>query len=191
MKTLLIVVAVTLASSVAVADDKTRISVDTDPSTFLFSGYSFWAMAKPAHTDHLRVGVGGFGLDFPSFIVPTLNRSGEDGWDLSVRAVMGFAGYQFGNRRGFYVGAYSGYLESRHRRDDTMGVADRHNITLLPTAGYQWFPFSTGALKGAYLQPWIGATIWIPVGGTTKLGTHEFKDPHVIPLAAFHIGYEF
>jgi hypothetical protein len=168
-----------------------RVSLDTDPSTFAFSGFSGWAMAKPAGTHHLRVGVGGFGLDFPSFLVPTLNRAGGDGWNLSVRAVMGFAGYQLGDRKGFYVGAYTGYLESRHTRGDVMGTADRHNVTVLPCAGYQWFPFASGALKGAYVQPWVGATIWIPVGGTTTLGGHTFKDPYVIPLAAAHLGYEF
>jgi hypothetical protein len=40
-----------------------RLSLDSDPSTFLFSGFSGWAMAKPAGTTHLRGGIGGFGLD--------------------------------------------------------------------------------------------------------------------------------
>jgi hypothetical protein len=168
-----------------------RISIDSDPSTFVFGGFSGWAMAKLPGVHHVRVGAGGFGLDFPSLLVPHLNRTGEDGWGLSVRAVMGFAGYQAGDRKGFYVGAYTGYLESRHTRSDTMGTADRHNITILPCVGYQWFPFGSGALKGAYLQPWAGATIWIPVGGTTTLGGHTFKDPYVIPIAAAHVGYEF
>jgi hypothetical protein len=168
-----------------------RLSLDTDPSTFALGGFSGWVMAKPAATSHVRVGIGGFGLDFPSFLVPHLNRTGEDGWDLSVRAGMGFFGYMFGDRKGLYLGAYAGYLESRHTRMDTPGEADKHNLTVLPCVGYQWFPFDKGALHGAYLQPWAGATIWIPVGGTTTLGTHTFKDPYLIPIAAFHLGYEF
>ena len=48
-------------------------------STFALSGFSGWAMAKPANTHHLRIGAGGFGIDFPSFLVPHLNRTGEDG----------------------------------------------------------------------------------------------------------------
>ena len=193
LRLLIALVSITTATpALALADDAPwRVSVDTDPSTFAFSGFSGWAMAKPAGTQHVRVGVGGFGLEFPSFLVPHLNRSSEDGWALEVRAVMGFAGYMFGDRKGFYVGAYAGYLNSRHRRDDMPGVADQHNVTILPTAGYQWFPFSRGALRGAYVQPWVGATIWIPAGGTSTLGTHTFKDPHVIPLAALHLGYEF
>jgi hypothetical protein len=168
-----------------------RVSLDTDPTTFLFDGFSGWAMAKPPGLHHLRVGLGGFGLAFPSFLVLRLNRSGEDGWALRVRAVMGFVGYQAGDRKGFYLGAYAGYLESRHTRSDVMGTADRHNVTVLPCVGYQWFPFSAGVLQGAYLQPWAGATIWIPVGGTAALGAHTFKDPYVIPIAAAHVGYEF
>lgn len=168
-----------------------RVSVDSDPSTFLFGGFSGWVMAKLPGVHHVRIGAGGFGLDFPSVLVPHLNRTGEDGWNLSVRAAMGFVGYQAGDRKGFYVGTYTGYLESRHSRSDMMGTADSHNITVLPCVGYQWFPFDSGALKGAYLQPWAGATIWIPVGGTTTLGTHTFKDPYVIPIAAAHVGYEF
>ena len=198
MRTLLITFSL-LASSSAFAEEPAKpadistwkISIDTDPSTFAFSGFSGWVMAKPAHTRHLRIGVGGFGLEFPSFLTPHLNGTGEDGWTLDVRAVMGFGGYMFGDRGGLYIGAYSGYLQSRHSRDDMLGVATKDNITVLPTIGYQWFPFHDGALKGAYLQPWAGATVWIPVGGTTTLGTQTFKDPHVIPLAAFHLGYEF
>jgi hypothetical protein len=204
-KTALVTVLVVVAATPALADEPPRaeptakpsapwkLSIDSDPSTFALGGYSLWAMAKPARTHHLRVGVGAFAIDFPSFLVPYLNRSGETGWSLDVRAVMGFAGYFFGDRKGLYLGAYSGYLQSRHRRDDMPGVASRDNLTVLPTIGYQWFPFATAtsALRGAYLQPWAGATFWIPVGGTTTLGTHTFKDPYVVPIAAVHLGYEF
>jgi hypothetical protein len=150
-------------------------------------------MAKPAAARHLRVGVGGFGLDFPSFLVPHLDRTGEDGWDLNVRAAMVFVGYFFNEERtGLYVGSYAGYLESQHTRSDTMGEANEHNLTALPTIGYQWFPFAPASqLHGFYLQPWAGATFWLPVGGTTTLGAHTFKDPHLIPIAAVHVGYEF
>jgi len=168
-----------------------RVSIDTDPTTFPLGGFSGWVMTKPEGLHHLRFGAGGVAFDFPSFLVPHLNRSGEDGWALSFRAVMGFVGYQFGDRRGLYIGTYTGYLQSRHTRDDTMGTANRDNITVLPCIGYQWFPFDSGALRGAYLQPWAGATIWFPVGGTETLGSHTFKDPYVIPIAAAHLGYEF
>ena len=189
----LLVLAVAVLTTTAARAEPTpwRISVDTDPTTFAFHGYSVWVMAKPAGTRHVRAGVGGFGLDFPSFLVPLLGRGDDDdGWDLSVRAAMGFASYQLGDRKGLYIGAYAGYLQSRHTRDDAMGIADRHNVTVLPTIGYQWFPFRSGALRGAYVQPWAGATIWIPVGGTTTLAGHTFKDPYVIPLVAAHVGYE-
>jgi hypothetical protein len=186
----LLLIALLTVSAPASAEDW-RFSIDTDPTTFAFSGFSGWLMTKPAGVDHFRFGVGGFGLEFPSFLTPHLNRTGEDGWTLNVRAVMGFAGYQFGGRKGLYVGAYSGYLESRHTRSDASGTADRHNVTILPAVGYQWFPFDDGALKSVYVQPWAGATVWIPVGGTTTLGMHTFKDPYVIPLAAAHVGVEF
>lgn len=192
--TKLIALVIVLTAATARADDAPswKVSVDTDPTTFAFDGFSGWVMTKPAHTEHVRFGIGGFGLQFPSFLTPHLNGTGEDGWTLDVRAVMGFAGYMFGDRSGLYVGAYSGYLQSRHRRDDSPGMtASEDNLTVLPTVGYQWFPFHRGALAGAYLQPWAGATIWIPVGGSTTVGTHTFKDPHIIPIAAFHVGYEF
>ena len=169
-----------------------RFSLDSDPTTFAVHGYSAWLMAKPASLHHARFGVGVFGIQFPSFVTPYLDRSDDDdGWTLKARAVMGFAGYQLGDRKGLYIGAYSGYLQSRHTRDDVMGTADRDNVTVLPTIGYQWFPFHAGALRGAYVQPWAGATIWIPVGGTSTLGGREFKDPYVIPLVAAHVGYEW
>ena len=52
-------------------------------------------------------------------------------------------------------------------------------------------PVRRRCAQGAYLQPWAGATSWIPVGGTATLGSHTFKDPYVIPIAAAHVGYEF
>jgi len=173
MRTTLVITAAVLLSTPAFADEATpwQVSIESDPSTFALSGFSGWAMAKPANTHHLRIGAGGFGIDFPSFLVPHLNRTGEDG--------------------GLYIGAYSGYLQARHTRSDMMGTADRDIITVLPTIGYQWFPFHTGALARAYLEPWAGATVWFPVGGTSTLGTHAFKDPFAIPLAEVHFGYEF
>ena len=193
MKLTHLVLVAMFVSSRARAEDLApwRISVESDPSAFAFDGFSAWAMAKPAGTHHLRVGAGGLGIDFPSFLVPHLDRTGETGWGLGIRAVMGFAGYQFGDRRGFYVGAYSGYLQANHTRSDTMGTASRDIITVLPTVGYQWFPFHRGALANAYLEPWAGATVWFPVGGTSTLGGHTFKDPYLIPIGAVHLGYEF
>ena len=182
-----------LKDRTAHADDASRwrLSAESDPSTFALGGFSAWLAAKPAGTHHVRVGAGAFGIDFPSFVVPYLNRSGEDGWDLRVRAAMGFAAYQLGDRRGLYIGAYSGFLQAHHTRTDMPGVADRDVITVLPAIGYQWFPFDRGALAGAYVEPWAGATVWFPVAGSSTVGTHTFKDPYVIPLAAVHVGYEW
>ena len=187
-----LLVLVLLATSARAEPAPWRISLDTDPTTFAVHGYSAWLMAKPAGVHHARVGIGVFGVEFPSFLVPYLDRADDaDGWSLNARAVMAFAGYQLGDRRGLYVGAYSGYLQARHARNDTMGTADRDNLTVLPAIGYQWFPFDAGVLRGAYVQPWAGASIWIPVGGTSRLGSREFKDPYVIPLVAAHVGYEW
>jgi hypothetical protein len=61
---------------------------------------------------------------------------------------------------------------------------------VLACVGYQWFPFN-GTLARAYVQPWAGVIAWLPVGGSSTLGTHEFKDPYAIPIAAAHLGYEF
>ena len=195
MKAMLLfaVLALAITPSLAAAEPIApwRVSIDTDPTTYPLGGFSAWVMAKPAGTHHVRFGAGGFGLDFPSFLVPHLNRTGEDGWSLGVRAVMAFAGYQIGDRRGLYIGTYAGYLQSRHQRAGEMTTADRDNLTVLPCIGYQWFPFATGSLRGAYVQPWLGATIWFPTGGSATVGTHTFKDPYVIPIAAAHLGYEF
>ncbi len=166
-----------------------RVSLDTDPTTFPLHGFSAWVMVKPAGLRHLRFGAGGFGLEFPSFLVPVLDRTGEHGWGLEVRAAMGFASYQFGDRRGLYVGAYAGWLQSLHTRDDMPGTATQDNIDLLACIGYQWFPFH-GSLAGLYVQPWVGVITWAKIGGSSTVGTHEFKDPYAIPLAAVHVGFE-
>jgi hypothetical protein len=183
--------ATTAEPAAAPAPAPWRISVDTDPTTFPLHGFSLWVMAKPRDTHHVRFGIGGFGLRFPGFLVPVLDRgSGDAGWGLEARAAMGFAGYQLGDRRGWYIGTYAGYLQATHSRDDMPGSAVQQHVTLLPCAGYQWFPFRTGALAGAYVQPWVGASIWLPVAGTSTLGSRKFEDPYVIPLAAVHVGYE-
>jgi hypothetical protein len=185
----LVLALVLMVSAPAFADDPWRFSLDTDPTTYPLHGFSAWVMAKPAGTRHLRFGAGGFGLRFPSFLVPVLDRTGEDGWGLEVRAAMGFASYQFGDRRGLYVGAYAGFLQSLHTRDDTAGAATQDNLDLLAVVGYQWFPFH-GSVAGIYIQPWAGVITWAKIGGTSTLGAHEFKDPYAVPIAAVHLGYE-
>lgn len=176
---------VLLFTRLALADDL-RLSIDTDPTTYPLGGFSGWVMVKP--TAHLRFGAGGFGLDFPSFLVPALDRGGDngDGWHFGVRGAMGFAGYQLADRRGWYVGLYTGVLQTRYARD-AMSATALH-VTALPCIGYQWFPFHDGALRGAYLQPWAGAITWF--GGSKQLGGHTFEDPYLVPIAAVHVGFE-
>ena len=105
MRNLAIAVAVSLGAASApvradVSAETWRFSLDTDPKTYPLHGFSGWVMAEPPGLPHFRFGAGGFGLEFPSFLVPVLDRTGEDGWGLEVRAAMGFASYQFGDRRG-------------------------------------------------------------------------------------------
>jgi hypothetical protein len=189
MQKLAIAIVLSLSAPALADEAPWRVSLDTDPTTFPLHGFSGWLMAKPAGLHHLRFGVGGFGLQFPSFLVPVLDRTGEHDWGFSVRGAMGFASYQFGDRRGWYVGAYAGYLQTLHTRDDMPGTATQDNLDLLACVGYQWFPFH-GSLAGVYVQPWAGVISWAKIGGSSTLGTHEFKDPYAIPIAAVHVGFE-
>jgi hypothetical protein len=69
------------------------------------------------------------------------------------------------------------------------GTATQDHLDLLGCVGYQWFPFH-GRRAGVYLQPWAGVITWTKIGGTSTLGGRHFEDPHAIPLAAIHVGYE-
>jgi hypothetical protein len=187
----LVIVALSVLSLPALARparaDSWRVSADVDLNTVAELGGSLWVTVKPPAAPHWSFGAGGFYTGVPSVFVELDSRNDDEGWDVRPRGVLGFAHYYFkGAERGFFVGAYSGYVRIRYTREGMAGNATIGHVTFEPHAGYQWFPFA----HGFYVQPWLGFAILAKTDGSGSVGDETYAELPIVPLYGLNVGYE-
>jgi hypothetical protein len=180
MRTLLLAIVLTipLATSTAGAD----VLVETDPSTFVLSGWSAHVRIGPAETPRWTFGAGAYALDLPSPIVDLASENRGRDWDARIRFAYGaFVDRYFGpGRRGAFVGLQ---LALHHLGAERPGEPMVHFVDALamPRVGYTWFPFA----NGFYLLGWFGVGATTPIAGDPR----DYVVFPVIAFGAVHVGW--
>jgi hypothetical protein len=64
---------------------KTKFSIEIDPATFVFKGYSAHLRIQPKASNHLLYGIGIYAMDMPSFFVDMNSNNADQGKDWQVR----------------------------------------------------------------------------------------------------------
>jgi hypothetical protein len=176
-----------IALFVATARAGTRVGADVDLNTVAELGGSLWVTAKPDATPRWRFGAGGFFTGVPSVFVDLDARNKGEGWTVRPRGVLAFAEwYPDRSARGFYVGAYVGWVRIQYTRDAMAGVAAVDHASFEPHVGYQWYPFASGF----YVQPWLGFAILPKTGGSSTVGDQTYAERPIVPLYGLNVGYE-
>lgn len=167
-------------------DNKTTFSIETDPSTFLFSGYALHIRIKPKNSEHIVVGAGVYALDMPDFLV-NLNADNKDkGWNVRINsAVSLFGEYYFkeANKK-WFMGVQTGVQNYKNTNDNFPDIEKKYsNLLIMPSFGYNWYPFK----KGLYVKPWLG------LGYTTKISgdNSTYKISPITSFLTLHVGYTF
>jgi hypothetical protein len=180
-----VAIVATLASTARA--DSWRVSADVDLNTVAELGGSLWIAVKPPATPQWRFGGGGFFTGVPRVFVDLDERNRDEGWVVLPRGALAFVEwFPRGDARGFYIGAYAGYVRFRYTRDDMLGDAAVGHVTFEPHVGYQWFPFA----NGAYIQPWIGFAAVLRTDGSATVGDQAYAELPVVPLYGVNLGYE-
>lgn len=168
------------------AENKTTISFETDPSTFLFKGYAFHIRIKPKNSTHFVVGAGIYALDMPDFLVDLNPDNKNKGWNVRIDNAIGLFGEYYlkqANKK-WFIGTQVGIQNFKNTNDAIPNQENKYtNLLLMPSLGYNWSPFK----NGFYIKPWLG------VGYTTKISgdNSTYKIAPITSFLTLHAGYTF
>lgn len=193
---LAIIVAITaiFTTSVAAQSDnqtkgKATLSIETDPSTFMFNGYALHLRFKPANSEHFVIGLGTYAMDMPDFFIGQANST--DGWNVRINSAIGIFGeYYFSEANSKWFAGLQASLQNYKNTNDNVAdaVAKYSNVLVMPSIGYNWKPFSK---LGLYIKPWLGIGYTTKVSGSNEIGTYKYNISPVVPFPTVHIGYTF
>lgn len=166
------------------------ISVETDPSTFVFGGYALHVRVKPKKCTHLLLGAGTYALNMPSLMV-NLNKEnkGED-WEVRINSAFALFGeYYFKEANSkWFVGLQAGVQNYKIKNlRFTDASAKYSNLLLMPSIGYNWQPFKAPF----YVKPWLGLGYTAKIEGENSIGAKNYDIAPILPFATLHLGYTF
>lgn len=167
-----------------------RLSLEIDPVTFLFKGYSLHVRYQPMFSKRLLIGAGTYALDLPDAIVD-LNRENRDiGWEARVRSAFMIYGEFYAKKanHGWFIGEQIGFqsLKVSLAREQS-GSASFNNLVLMTYGGYSWHPY-----KGSfYIKPWVGIGYTRKVDGINRVGAIRYDVAPLLPFFTLHAGYTF
>lgn len=177
------------AQGVENAETKTKFSIEIDPATFVFKGYSAHFRVQPKNCDHLLFGVGIYAMDMPSVLVDFNKKNKDEGWDVRLNQGIGLFGeHHFTEvNRKWFVGAQMSIQEYKIENEIITGSEKFTNFLAMGYFGYTIKPFKSNL----YIKPWAGIGYTTKISGINTLGTFEYDIAPVSMFATLHIGYTF
>jgi hypothetical protein len=169
--------------------EKTTFSLEIDPATFVFNGYSAHLRIKPKNSEHLLVGAGIYAMDMPDPFVNINKENRNKGWQVRINTGAGLFGeYHFKQvNRGFFGGGQLSIQEFKIENDNTAGSEKFSNVLVMPYGGYTFQPFDFPL----YFKAWGGLGYTSKISGENKLGDLEYDISPISMFATLHIGYTF
>ncbi len=169
--------------------NKTEFSLEIDPVTFGFRGYSLHLRVKPKNSDHLLIGVGAYAMDMPTALVDFNPNNIDKGWKLRLNQGYGaFGEYHFSEvNKKWFMGAQTSIQEYKIQNETIEGSEKFTNFLLMAYGGYTFQPFKFNL----YIKPWAGIGYTTKIAGNNSLGNLAYDISPIIPFATLHIGYTF
>jgi hypothetical protein len=170
--------------------NRTIISIETDPSTFLLKGYALHLRVKPAKSAHFQLGAGIYALDFPSLMINMNSANKDKGWSLRLKSAYALFGEYYFKEGGekWFTGLQAGVQNYKITNATASGKSSSYsNFLLMPSVGYNWHPFKVPF----YVKPWAGLGYTAKVSGNNSIEGTEYKIAPIIPFVTVHAGYTF
>lgn len=190
-KTIMLASLIVMSTLAANAQNKpistTRISLEIDPATFVFKGYSFHVRMQPKSCDHLLIGAGTYAMDMPSVIVNFNKENRNKGWKVRLNQGYGLFLEQHFNEvnKKWFVGGQASFQEFKIENDRTIGSEKLSNLLFMGYAGYTFQPFNFNL----YIKPWAGIGYSSKISGSNQLGDLDYHLSPITMFATLHIGY--
>lgn len=170
-------------------EKNTKISIELDPATFLFKGYSLHLRIQPKNSDHHLFGVGLYAMDLPDVFVNLNELNKNKGWKARINLGYGlFEEYYFSEvNRKWFVGGQLSIQEFQIENENYTGFEKFSNILVMPYIGYSFIPFK----NRFYIKPWGGVGYTSKISGVNSIQGDTYD---IAPLTMFltvHLGYTF
>jgi hypothetical protein len=177
------------AQTEGTSEKKTKISVEIDPATFAFGGYSAHLRLKPANWDHIQLGAGIYAMNFPDLFVGLNDNNKDKGWDVRLNLGVGLFGEYFFKEvnKGWFLGAQASMQEYRIENSNAEGQSTFTNGLIMAYGGYSLQPFSFPL----YFKPWAGVGYTDKISGKNTVGDLTYDISPISMFATLHIGYTF
>lgn len=194
MKNKLMTVAAFIAMSFigtnSYSQEKTTVSIETDPSTFAFKGYAAHVRIKLKNSNHFVWGAGTYALDLPSMMVNMNSENKDKGWNVRINSAYSLFGeYYFkeANKK-WFVGLQTGVQNYKISNDNIQDKESKYsNLLIMPSIGYNWQPFKFPL----YIKPWMGIGYTTKLSGSNKIDQSEYEISPLVPFLTVHVGYTF
>lgn len=167
----------------------TRFSIEVDPATFLFNGYSAHLRIQPRNSAHLLVGGGLYAMDLPTVLVDLNKNNRDKGWDIRIHRGIGLFGeYHFTEvNRKLLLGAQLSTQQFKIENEMFSGSEKFTNTLLMGYGGYSFRPFSFPL----YVKAWGGLGYTHKISGEHTLGEQTYDIAPLTVFATVHVGYTF
>jgi hypothetical protein len=185
----LILVGSLKSQSLKAQEQKAKWSIEVDPATFVFNGYSAHLRVQPKHSKHLLVGAGVYAMDLPDLIVNLNSNNKDQGWKSRIDLGYGlFAEHYFSEvNRKWFIGGQLSIQNFKLEKENTPGSSSYSNGLIMAYGGYSWAPFQFPL----YLKFWAGLGYTSKISGENDLEGIEYDIAPLTSFATLHIGYTF
>ncbi len=166
---------------------KNYISVEIDPTPFIFGGYSFSLKYSPAANSHLSFMGSVYSSELPDNLLSKENY--DNGFrDVKLNTCYAFFADYFlrSNRTGFHFGPSAFYYSKTIGMEETNSKMNFKSIYPNVRVGYLFHPFCG---KGFYLNPWVNFGKEIIVDGDESLSGINYSTKGMSYIVAIHLGY--
>lgn len=171
-------------------DYSSRLSLEIDPVTFLYKGYSVNLRYRPMLSEKFLIGMGTYAMDLPELLVDANWENRDKGWKVRIRSAYFLYGEHYFTEanRGWFLGEQLGFQSFKvSNNKEIPGSASFNTLLLMAYVGYSWYPFK----NLIYIKPWAGLGYTEKIDGTNKIGTEKYDIAMWFPMATFHVGYTF
>jgi hypothetical protein len=193
---LVMIVVLMAATSVSVTAQRTvqenaatSFSLEIDPATFVFDGYSLHLRIQPQSSDHFLLGAGIYAMEMPSIMVDFNKENRDKGWEVRLNRGIGlFLEHHFSEvHNQWFVGAQAGIQEYKIEKESFEGSEKFTNVLLMGYGGYTFRPFQFPV----YFKAWGGLGYTSKIKGNNTLADEKYAISPITMFATLHIGYTF
>jgi hypothetical protein len=171
-------------------DYTSRLSLEIDPVSFVYKGYSLHFRYQPMFSQRFLIGAGTYAMDLPEMFVNMNGENRDEGWRVRIKSAYLMYGelYFKEANHGWFFGQQLGFQAFKVSNNrEVSGSARFNNIVVMASLGYSWHPY-----KGPFfIKPWAGIGFTDKVDGVNRIKGLKYDIASLFPFFTFHAGYNF